>query len=411
MRALGLPRRSVAPIAYGFAFTLGSSVGQTFFVSLFVPALLVATGASSGELAMLYSAATLASALALPLLGRLIDRADIARYGLFAGAGAMAGCLLVAAASGPVMAFAALFLLRLCGPGLLPHVGTTGAARYFSAARGRALSLIGLGYSAGEGLLPLLVTALVALVGWRATYAGAGVAVGLVLIPLATLLIRGDAAFRRAEPPTPAAAAAASDERPLLRSATFWCHLPLLLLPSLILTALLFLHGVIAEAKGLSLGVFAAAFVGYALIQIVASFIVGAAVDRFGSRPALLLHLLPIAAGAAVLASSDHPHAVWAYLTLAGATAAASSILRTSFVAELVPPSRLGAARSLLGSMLVMAAAAGPLLYGGLLDAGVGVDALLWLTVALAGAAMLPPLALAALTRRTRALAPAVDRA
>jgi MFS family permease len=400
MRILGLPGHSIAPVAYGFAFTLGSSVGQTFFISLFVPALLAATGASSGELAALYSAATLLSALALPLLGRLIDRIDIARYGLLAGAGTLAGCLLVAAATDPLVAFVALFLLRLFGQGLLPHVGVTGAARYLTAQRGRALSLIGLGYSAGEGLLPLIATAMIAIVGWRTTYAGAGVAVGAVLIPLATLLILKDAAFRRAEPELPGKADEAT-ERSLLRSAAFWCYLPSLALPSLAMTALLFVQGIIAASKGLSLQEFAAGFVGYALVQIPASLLVGAAVDRYGSRIALLLHLLPLAVGAAMLASSKQLYAAWTYLALAGATAAASSILRTSFVAELVPVSRLGAARSLVGSILVMAAAAGPALYGGLLETGVGVDGLLWLTVAATGAAMLPPLALAMTTMRS----------
>src|SRR5687767_5103780 len=97
MSFLALLRRDAPTLSYCCSFTFGSSVGQTFFVSLFMPSVAVAVQVSHAQLATLYGVATILSALSLPWLGRLLDRTDISRYGLAVGFAAMAGCVLMAA--------------------------------------------------------------------------------------------------------------------------------------------------------------------------------------------------------------------------------------------------------------------------------------------------------------------------
>jgi MFS family permease len=378
MSFLALLRRDAPTLSYCCSFTFGSSVGQTFFVSLFMPSVAVAVQVSHAQLATLYGVATILSALSLPWLGRLLDRTDISRYGLAVGFAAMAGCVLMAASQNEWMVFAAMYLLRLFAQGLMPHVGLTGAARYFEVNRGRALSVVSLGHSAGEGLLPVVVVALVAWIGWRPTYLLAGAAVGLVMIPLATSLIAKNQRFREPISTGASSAGRRGIRNSLLRSAAFWAYLPLLLTPSLVLTALLFYQGFIADSKGLHLAVFAAAFVGFALVQIPTSLVVGPLVDRYGAVLPLVLHLAPLAIGTAVLAAGHEPFAVWCFLILAGMTTAATAILRTAVVAELVEKDCIAEARSFLAALIVVAAAAGPVIYSEILERGTRLEALLW---------------------------------
>lgn len=399
MSFLALLRRDAATLSYCCSFTFGSSVGQTFFVSLFMPSVAAAVHVSHSQLATLYGAATILGALSLPWLGRLLDRTDVLRYGLGVGFAALAGCMLMAAAWNEWVVLAAMYLLRLFGQGLMPHVGLTGAARYFDVNRGRALSLVTLGHSAGEGLLPVTVVGLVAWLGWRPTYALAGAVVGLLMIPLATRLVEKNRRFR--EPIF--SGVAESDRRrarnPLLRSAAFWAYLPLILAPSLVMTALLFFQGLIADSKGLHLAVFAAAFVGFALVQIPTSLIVGPLVDRYGAVPPLLSHVAPLAIGTVVLASAHEASAVWCFLILCGVTTAASAILRTAVIAELVEPDSIAEARSFLAALLVVAAAAGPVIYSGLLELGVSLNSVLWGTAIACILAAVPAIVYRALAR------------
>jgi MFS family permease len=398
MSYVSLLRTDARTLAYSFSFTFGSSVGQTFFVSLFMPAVVVAVQSSHARLATLYSVATVLSALVLPWLGRLIDRTDVVKYGLFTATGAMAACLLMACAWNEWVVLAAMCLLRLFGLGLMSHVGWTAAGRYFELNRGKALSLVGLGHSAGEGLLPIVIVSTIALFGWRSAYAGAGIAVALVLIPLASILVLGNPGFRHApsqsnQPSAPRAAG----RSPLLRSVAFWCYLPLLAMPPLVLTALLFFQGLIAQTKGLSLEIFAAGFIGFAVVQIPASMIVGHLVDKHGSRLPLIFHMAPLTIGTAALALGSESYVAWVFLTLAGITTAANAILRTAVLADLVEPNNLGEARSFLAGLLVLAAAAGPVLYGWPLSAGVDMSLVLWTTVAATILAAVPALTYTAL--------------
>jgi MFS family permease len=384
-------RQSISRIAFAFCLTFASSAGQTFFLSLFIPNLSQASGASAGELAVAYGLATLAAAAAMPWLGRANDRMDGVRCAILIGAATLCGALLFASTASLPQAFIAMLLLRLFGQGLLPHVGLAALARRAGRSRGRDLSIATLGYPVSEGLLPLAATLVTPLLGWRLTYSLAGLALGLLLVPLASALILSDRRFRR--PPAPATGEASPDAAgPKFRFGRLWPYLPLLALPSFAITALLFLQTEIARDEHLAAAIFASAFAGFALVQIPASLFFGWVADRLGSRTGLVLHALPMALGAAIFALLPSGWAVWAYMALVGVSAGGSLVLRTSIVAEVAPAHMLGAARAKVAALLVIAAACGPAAYGALLFLGIGTIALLWSTAALCIAATMWPL-------------------
>ena len=142
-------------IAGGFTLTYFSSIGQTYFISASVAEWQAAFDLSHGEFGRLYMFATLASAICLPFVGRLVDvvRADH-MIALVLPILAVAALLAGYASSIPILVLA-IFLLRLFGQGMMTHMALTATGRWFVAARGRAVSLVVLGHQGGEATLPL----------------------------------------------------------------------------------------------------------------------------------------------------------------------------------------------------------------------------------------------------------------
>lgn len=392
MHFVSLLREHPRLMGFGLLFCFGSSAGQTFFISLFVPSLAQAHGLSEPAIANVYGLVTLASAAALVVVGRLIDRMDVLTYATGACLVLALGCSLLAGAWGLASLVAGLGLVRLGGQGLLSHVALTGVARHFDARRGAALALVTLGHPLGEILLPAATAWAIGEVGWRVTYAVAGSFVIVFILPIGAWLLRGATAFRRpqggggGDPPSSDATArrvGAMRARDLWRSRGFLAVAPAYCAAPFAVTALVFHQARLAEDKGLTLGLFAASFALFGVMQVVSGIASGPAIDRFGAGPLFAWHLIPFGLGVGVLALTDSAWAAPVYLGLLGASAGAGGTLRTALVAELVRPGELGAARSGLTALMVFSTALGPAAYGWLMLAGIGADGLLWATLVL----------------------------
>jgi MFS family permease len=135
-----------------------------------VPRLLDEFALNTAQFGGLYAVATLTSAASLPFFGRLIDRVTLRSFSLAVGWGLVAACFLMATAPGVPVLFLAILGLRLTGQGLLSLTASTTMARVFTEGRGKALSVSGLGYPLGEGLLPMAIVLLVHAAGWRLSW-------------------------------------------------------------------------------------------------------------------------------------------------------------------------------------------------------------------------------------------------
>lgn len=89
---LGFVRDHGRLLAFGFLMTFFSSMGQTYLIALSGGAVREAFDLTVGGFGSLYSAATLASALTLPWIGRLIDGADLGRFAVAVSFGLAAAC-------------------------------------------------------------------------------------------------------------------------------------------------------------------------------------------------------------------------------------------------------------------------------------------------------------------------------
>ncbi len=369
-------------LAFGFLAALLSSFGQTFFIALFGGELRADYGLSHGGYGTIYSVATLVSGLTLMWLGGRLDHAPLRGYTAAVCLGLAAACGLLAVAPTVTGLALAIFALRLTGQGLLSHLAIVSMARGFGASRGKAVSVAAMGHPAGEAVLPALAVALGAALGWRGAWLLFAGFLAVAMVPLMLWLLRPATAAGPGQPET-APASRKAEDRPadrgvadLMRDPLFYPLIVAMLAPSFIVTGVFFHQVALAESRDWSLSWLATCFVGYAAAQVTAGLLAGPLVDRLGSVRLLPTYMLPLGAGTLVLALSGHPLAALAYMLLAGSTAGVNFTILGAVWAEVYGTRRLGAIRALVQALLVLATAAAPVLFGTLLDRGVGFGAL-----------------------------------
>ena len=226
----------------GLMLAFCSSFGQTFFISLFASQIKATYGLTDGGWGGIYTVATLISAALLIQAGGLADTVALGRLTL------MVLGLYAVVAAGMAFNTSALVLvaliagLRFCGQGMVGHIAMTAMGRWFQAHRGRAVAAAGLGYSLGEAVLPATVVALIAWIGWRATWGAAAGVLALGFVPLLMWLLNESRRPKGVAEADPGAGMGGRHwrRREVLGHWLFWALLPGILAPNFIGTAAFF---------------------------------------------------------------------------------------------------------------------------------------------------------------------------
>ena len=262
-------------IAGGFTLTYFSSFGQTYFISASIAEWQSAFDLSHGEIGRLYMFATLASALCLPFLGRLVDLIPAHKMialvmPVLAGATLMAGY-----APSVTVLVIAIFLLRLFGQGMMTHIALTATGRWFVVERGRAISLVVLGHQGGEATIPLVFATIAIAYGYQTGWLVGAAALLLIGLPFAFW------AYQQAREPHARDAKSVKalrhvrswTRREVMRDPVFWVLLTGILAPPFIGTTIFYhqnymtaLHDWPPQLFALSLLVMSVTTVGCALI-------------------------------------------------------------------------------------------------------------------------------------------------
>ncbi|NYI03603.1 MFS transporter [Allostreptomyces psammosilenae] len=390
----GRDRRDRRLLLGAFLLFLCSSVGQTFFVSLFAHDIRAEHRLSHGGYAGLYLVATLAGALALAGSGHLVDRHPARRVVLLTVPALALGTAAMALSRHPLPLLVALFLLRFLGQGMLTHTAFTLLGRRFTRSRGRAVSLATLGLSVGEALFPVAAVALAATVGWRGVW---WLAAALLLAAGASTAALFTAERRPAPTPAPTPApgepgepgapgrpgetnraAQPGDPTPsrtraeALRDPSFYRVLLATAAPALVSNTVFFHQAHLAQSRNWSLTATASAFTVYAVATVLCNLVGGRLLDRLSALALLPYFLLPSGAGLLLLGTVDAQWGLFAFMALHGVSNGLSLSLFGATWPELYGVHHLGAIRSVVVTALVFASAAGPGLSGLLLDRGVG---------------------------------------
>lgn len=363
-------------IGFGFLLALLSSFGQTFFIALSVPGIQADFGLSHGAVGMLFSVATLASGMIMIYAGGILDRISVRTYAVISISGLAAAALLMAVANSIALVALAVLALRLFGQGTLSHAAVTSTAKLPAGIRGRAVSFASLGFQAGTALLPAFAVALIAAIGWSATW---GVSSGFLLICLASLMF-GRRSLPRIGSQQPHAQlkpdAKITTRREVLSDWRFWVLVPTMMGPSAISTGYFFHQLHIVESMGWSLRALALGMVCFAAGSVTGTLFGGWLADRTGSVRLSRYHLLPLAAASVILAVGSGASGTLIFFALIGLTGGANRVVVTTSLAEMYGSRSLGTIRAMAASFMVIASSITPGVFGIAIDVGVGLETL-----------------------------------
>jgi len=368
--------RENAPwLSAGVLLTFLSSIGQTYFISVFAGEIRIAFNLSHGQWGGIYTLGTTASALVMVWAGALTDRFRVRALApviliLMAGA-----CLSMALNPVWWLLPFIIFALRFTGQGMMSHIAVVAMARWFVATRGKALSVATLGFAMGEALLPLIFVSLMLIYDWRLLWGAMGV-VALLGIPLLILLLRRER--------TPQSWAETSQSLGMearhwtrgqtLRHFLFWFMIPALLGPSAFNTAFFFHQVHFAEVKSVAHVELVAMFPFYTGVSIAAMVLSGWALDRVGTARLMPFMQLPMVAAFAIFALGAGPLALLSGFFFLALTTGANTTLPNAFWAEFYGTGNIGSIKAMAAAIMVLGSAIGPGLTGVGIDLGIGIE-------------------------------------
>jgi MFS transporter, OFA family, oxalate/formate antiporter len=302
-----------APFFYGWVVlavgALGlimTSPGQTYAVSIFVEHFIADLGLSRSLVSTLYALGTVAGSLALPFIGRAIDRRGPRRMVLLIAVLFGLAWLYMGLVGGVLTLALGFVAIRMLGQGGLALVSQNAINQWWVRRRSLALGLSGLFASLlGLGAFPALVNWLIPQIGWRLTYAALGALLLLVMAPLGYLFFRdrpedfglrpdGAAALTTSAAPPFAAPPPLEDNwtrAEALRTPVFWLVVAGLATLAMMSTGLFFHMVSIFDGNGLSTAVAASVYLPIAVTTALVNLGSGALVDRFPLRFALAASL------------------------------------------------------------------------------------------------------------------------
>lgn len=367
----------------GILLTFLSSFGQTFFISVFAGQIRAEFGLSHGAWGGLYSLGTMVAAIVMIWAGGLTDIFRVRTLGPAVLCGLAVAALCMAFNHWLSLLVVVIFLLRLFGQGMSVHLAQVAMARWFTATRGRALSIASLGYAIGESLLPLIFVAAMTALDWRLLWV---IAAGVTVLGIPVLIrLLG----QERTPQSLAGDHSATGmqkrhwtRRDALLHPLFWFMAPAILGPSAFITAFFFHQVHLADVKDWPHIQLVALFPVFTGVSILSMFVAGWALDRWGTARIMPFYQLPMSAGFAILSASGTITGALIGLIFLALTVGAHNTLPSAFWAEFYGTRHIGAIKAMATAVMVLGSAIGPALTGVLIDQGIALSTqFLWIAV------------------------------
>ena len=381
-------------LLFGMIMAFWSSLGQTFFISLFADDIRAALSLTHGDFGTYYAIATTASAISLLWLGKLADTVRLEKLASLILASLCTGAIFFSQTNSIIMLVFGLYFLRMFGQGMMTHVYSTAMARRYVMARGRAISIAQLGHTISESVGPAGVVALQALFDWRTIWIILPTTALILVMPFLRYLTRRtvlqdgegvDTVPTNDQVKDDATQIPALEHwrrQDVLFDPRFWLAiLWLVAVPSFVLTGLLFHQLFLAEAKGVALSHWTASYVLYAVFAVIGSLTIGQLIDRFSARRVAPHSLLPNALACAALLFGSIDIGVPLFFIFFGLAIGMPHTANAALIAEIYATRFMGEIKALFMLIVVFASALSPMIMGIMIDAGLGLNALLGLNI------------------------------
>jgi len=280
-------------VAYAAIALAATGPGQTVGVALFIDPLIADLGISRSAVSTAYLVGTLAGALALPYIGRLVDRHGV-RLSMAVIGGVFGTVLIAISFATSIVGLTAGFVgIRMAGQGALSLTATTAVALWFHRRRGMAAGVVSAFGALGISSTPLLLEYFLLDLGWRTAWRIEGLVIWALVIPLALLGMRDkpsdlgqhpDGPVVAGEEPPPQSGVHGLTRAQALRSPYFWLIASAVAMSGLLTTAVSFHQISLLTARGLTQAQAAANFVPQTVVGLVATLAAGHLMDRFAGR-------------------------------------------------------------------------------------------------------------------------------
>ncbi|WP_241769601.1 MFS transporter [Rhodococcus opacus] len=368
--------RSWSLVVWAGIASIMTAPGQTAAISVFTDSLIDSLGIGRTQLSVSYLVGTLAGAAAMPWVGRALDRFGVRV--VMAAIAALFGAVLIGISfATDIVGLTAGFVgIRMAGQGALGLAATTLVAKHVTERRGLALGVTAAAGSAGISLAPVLLERLVSAYGIAAVWRLEGLAVWVIVLPVALLALRHlgrppahrwagqeresggrDQDTAPAGPdPEPAFTARAA-----VRTAMFWAIASGLAAAGMLTTAVNFHQVSVLGEQGLSATEAAANFIPQTVAGLLSTLAVGALADRIAPKYAVALSMLLLAASLAALPLVRPGWAAIGYGLALGCSAGSIRAVEAAAYAHYFGTGHLGAIRGIATMISVGSTAFGPL--------------------------------------------------
>ncbi|MDT8417764.1 MAG: MFS transporter [Lutibacter sp.] len=360
---------------FGFLFNFFSALGQTFFISLFVPYWIETFKITNASFGSIYAILTIISAFLISFFGRFIDKMPLSKFGQFIFSGLMISVIILSQAYNLVVLMIGLFLVRLFGQGLMTHTSSTGIAKYFTDQRGKALGFTALGHPAGQFILPLLIVPFIAFSGWRNSLLYIAAAAIVLVVP-SLWAIKPVAKFESKTIDTKSKTN--SNNINYFKSAKFWIISANIFVVPFICTAVFLYQYTIGQMKGWPASWIAFSFSFFAISSAISLLFSGSVVDRYTGLKLFPLYLIPALLALLLFSISGHKFIFPLFYALMGLSAGLGNTVKTAMQVEIYGTDNLGKIRSYFSTLLVLSTALGPPVFGFLIDYNFSFNAIMF---------------------------------
>ena len=368
---------SLKVIVFGFIFTFFSSFGQSFFLGLFNSSIRNTLSISYGQFGTIYASATLCSSILFIWLGKKIDDVDVFKFSMFLIPLLSFSCFFFSKIFSVTFLFAAIFLMRFSGQGMMSHTASTTISRYFTKSRGKALSAGWFGLSCGEFILPVLIVYLLTLYTWQNIWLTISIFV-IIFLPIASYLLVKNLNLDSRE--------ASNNENQIDDNIKQWTRIEVLkdyrfyiislnmLAMPWIATGVFVYQSFILSSKGWGDFTIAQSFMSYSIFTVITLLLAGPLIDKFSSRKLLVYMNLPLLISTFVIIFFDSPITAFFFLGLIGISNGFANVLGSATWAEIYGVKHIGSIKALTTALMVFSTAFGTALFGFLIDLGFSIE-------------------------------------
>ncbi|MCP4784269.1 MAG: MFS transporter [Fuerstiella sp.] len=177
-------------LAIAAAATFMSAPGQSFSVAAFVDPMLSDLRIDRTNYSIAYMIATLIGGCLLPFVGRLVDRFGARLVMPIVATLLGLACTWMSNLTGAVGLYVGFTMIRWLGQGSLTLIANWIVGEWFHTYRGRAAGICAVGGTASVLIIPQLNNSLIESYGWRDTWLMLGGAVVVILVLPVALLLR-----------------------------------------------------------------------------------------------------------------------------------------------------------------------------------------------------------------------------